>query len=237
MGIVETNVQFLACEHWLFKADFNYGWFDKIKQQKMTGYDFYTSTAIDATSKVKGSVYDISGALGYQFNWDCFRLSVAPLVGWSYYHQHFKNTHYFNHLNDQAFDARNHYKFSWNGPWIGFAAAYQVCCEWQFYVDYSFHWSDFRARYHDFSLNTFNENARTCLAHGKSNSAYGNEVTVGTTYQFCENWFLGFKFNYKDFWANNAKTDNRKFDNTAHYRTKNIQWNSYFATVDIGYIF
>lgn len=232
MGIVETNAQFLACEQWLFKVDFNYGWFDKIKQQKVTGVDLVTGQLINASSKVEGSVYDISGALGYQFNLDRFCLSLAPLVGWSYYHQHYKNHHYFDHCIHEEFRVQNQYKFSWNGPWVGFATAYQVCPEWQFYLDYAFHWAEFKAKFFDVFI-------AACPANSKTQRGYGNEVTVGTTYQFCENWFLGFKFDYKDFWANKCHTSLRYENGDGHERAtqKNIEWSSYYATVDAGYLF
>ena len=232
MGILELNTEVLAYEHWLFKGDFDYGWFEQIKQQKVTGFNFSQWRFINATSKVKGVVYDISAGFGYQLNWDCPWASIAPLAGWSYEYQYFKNNHYFNHISHSEFKENNHYKFSWNGPWIGFAAVYFVCSEWQFYLDYAFHWAQFRAKFHDSFLTH-----REQLIHSRSNQAYGNEVTVGTSYQFCVDWFLGFKFNYKEFWADKATTSLKRRTEGPHDHQKNIRWETYYLTAEVGYLF
>jgi hypothetical protein len=241
MGIVETNVQFLACEHYLFKFDFDYGWFDRQRHQSIRGFDFITASEFaNLNSKIRGQAYDLSGAIGYQFNWDCYRIALAPLVGWSYYHQRFKNPSYSGFLNGVTgdfLDIRNRYRYSWNGPWLGFAVAYQVCCELQYYIDYAFHWSELNGRFRDFFLAGRPLAADDYSSRIRSNRAYGNEVTVGATYQFCPDWFLGLKFNYKDFWTDKGHISTSIDDLTERSPLRRAQWQSWFVTVDIGYTF
>lgn len=94
-GIVEVGVELLACENFLAIADFDYGWFDDNGTQSIktesTGIDRLLG---DVHSETKGRVYDVSGALGYQFNWCCSRYSFAPLAGYSYHHQKLVNKEY-----------------------------------------------------------------------------------------------------------------------------------------------
>ena len=241
MGIIETNAQFLACDHYLLKFDFDYGWFDKQKHQTITGYDYDTGTVFEyLTSKTRGQVYDLSAAIGYQINLDCYRISVAPLVGWSYYHQRFKNPTYeglFEGVRGEFTNVHNKSRYSWNGPWLGFAAAYQICCEWQFYVDYAFHWAELNGKITDLFLAGAPILGTEYSTRIRSSNAYGNEVTVGTTYQFCEDWYLGFKFNYKDFWTNKGHLSTEILEVREKSPLRSTCWQSFFATVDIGYTF
>jgi hypothetical protein len=228
MGIIEVNAQMLAREHWLFKFDFDYGWFDQIKQQTVYGFNFNRRAPFRVTSKTSGAVYDVSGAFGYEFDLSYFCLSFAPLIGWSYDYQFFKNHHYCERKRE--FRTNNQHRFTWNGPWIGFAATYWVCPVWQFYLDYAFHFAQFKAHFHDIFLEAHS-------GHSTGNQAYGNQATVATSYQFCEDWFLGFKFDYKDFWCDKATTSIRGIGEGARTHQKQIRWTSYYATVELGYMF
>lgn len=230
LGVVETNAQFLACEHYLLKVDFDYGWFSNNGSQR---YSVIGSEGdiIDYKSKPRGNAYDLSGGLGYQFNFDCYRVSFAPLVGYSYHQQRFKNRTYRNELNPLATDilAHNDYKFRWSGPWVGFALAYQATCELQVYFDYYYHWARFRG--------TVKENflLGELPSHLRSNRAYGNEFTVGAIYTFCDYWFVGLKFDYKQFCGNKGKSHVETADLTSPLRK--LDWQSSTVTLDIGYTF
>jgi hypothetical protein len=229
MGVVETNAQFLACEHYLLKVDFDYGWFSRSGRQHVKNRDLLTDTLLqDFSSRTKGHVYDVSGGLGYQFNWCCYRYSFAPLVGYSYHYQKFKNNHYDDELAvDIEFDAHNTYKYRWRGPWLGFATAFQATCDWQLYFSYAYHWIRYRGTVDEaFFLGESTQ-------HHKTNNMHGNEFTAGTTYQFCADWLLGLKVNYKNYSSNKGhvvvndiKSDLRK-----------LRWDALTVTVDIGYVF
>lgn len=230
LGIIETNAQFLACEHYLLKADFDYGWFTNSGSQRYTA-EGGTGIPLDYKSSPRGNAYNISGGLGYQFNFDCYRVSFAPLVGYSYHQQRFKSRKYSNQLvtTDEDIYAHNDYKFRWSGPWVGFAMAYQATCELQLYFDYSYHWARFRG--------TVKENflLGELPSHLRSNRAYGNEFTVGGTYTFCDYWFIGVKYDYKQFCGNKGKFSNEGASTSSALRKLN--WQSSAITLDIGYTF
>lgn len=240
MGIVETNAQFLACEHYLLKFDFDYGWFDRNGHHTVKEIDLATGTlANDLKSRTKGNVYDISGGLGYQFNWDCYRYSFAPLVGYSYSYQKFKNHKFHNEITDTEFFAGNNYKYRWSGPWLGFITAYQATCDWQLYFSYEYHWARYRGTVHENFTGLVSQRQR-------SNNASGNEFIVGTTYKFCDDWFLGLKFDYKYFSHNRGKVREDIVDTVGssssdsgsnETRLRKLRWESYYVTVDIGYVF
>lgn len=229
LGIVEANAQFLACEHYLLKADFDYGWFSNSGSQRYirSGGDLPRNLK----SSPRGNAYNLSGGIGYQFNFDCLRLSFAPLVGYSCSQQRFKSRTYKNEFDPEGANilAHNDYKFRWSGPWLGFALAYQATCELQLYFDYYYHWARFHGTVKEhFVLGQLQNRLR-------SNNAYGNEFTAGGTYTFCDYWYIGVKFDYKQFCGNKGKSTIEKIETDSPLRKLN--WESSTITLDIGYTF
>ena len=88
IGQIQGDVQYLACEHYLLKGYFDYGWvYGKSRHtvsvdNEGSSSDF-SSDGFSSHAK-NGQAYDLYGAVGYQFNFDCYQLSFAPLVGYSY---------------------------------------------------------------------------------------------------------------------------------------------------------
>ena len=182
-------------------------------------------------SRPTGNVYDLSAGVGYQFNFDCTYISFAPLVGYSCHQQRYKNRAYKNlHIPLEAdILAHNNYIFRWSGPWVGFALAYQATCELQLYFDYYYHWSRFRGKVREhFVFPQFPD-------HLRSNRVYGNEFIVGGVYTFCDYWYIGVKFDYKEFCGNKGKSriQHTHFDSAL----RKLNWRSSTATLDIGYEF
>lgn len=233
LGIVEANAQFLVCEHYLFKADFDFGWFTNSGSQRFDSFGGLNVGPHAFKSRPKGNACDLMGGLGYQFNFDCFRVSFAPLVGYSYHQQRLKSRTYENLLFtlDPDLLAHNDYKFRWSGPWVGFALAYQATCELQLYVDYYFHWARFRGtvkEHFPFTRVFFPNQLR-------SNRVYGNQVTVGGIYTFCDYWYIGIKFDYKQFCGNKGRSRIERDDFKSPLRS--LDWKASTVTMDIGYQF
>jgi len=235
MGVVETNVQFLVCEHYLFKVDFDCGWFSNNGSQRYIDNDFtgnnVSDVPVNLKAKPRGNTYNLSGGLGYQFNLDCYRLSLAPLIGYSRYQQRFKGRTYNNAFTpaDPEILAHNNYKFRWSGPWIGFALAYQATCEFQVFFDYSYHWVRFKGNVRE---NFF---PGELPSHLRSNNAYGNEFVVGGVYTFCDSWCVGVKFDYKQFCGNKGSFKSEGEEESSPLRKLN--WQSSTITLDIAYAF
>lgn len=229
MGIIEANANFLACEHYLLKVDFDYGWFHGGGHQTYKVFQ-NDDLGVSLKSNTSGNVYDLSGGVGYQFNFSCYRLTFAPLIGYSYDYQKYKNRKYENVFveDDVRTIYKNRYIYRWRGPWIGVAFAYQPCCDILLFFDYAFHWSRLKA--------TVNENFPIGRSTFKVNQAYGNEFTVGADYLFCDDWLIGLKFNYKNFWGNKSKFHTKQEDVELSH-LKKLTWISYNITIDIGYKF
>jgi hypothetical protein len=230
LGVIEVNAQFLACEHFLLKGDFDYGWFSNNGSQRYIGIGG-VAPEISLKAKPRGHLYNLSGGVGYQFNFDCYRVSFAPLVGYSYHQQLLKSRKYIDELNPLLPEtlAHNDYKLRWSGPWVGFALAYQATCELQLYFDYSYHWTRFHATVKEhFLLGQQPANLR-------SNRAFGNEFIVGGIYTFCDYWFVGLKFNYKEFQGTKGKEHLDTIDLVSPLRK--LHWCSSTVTLDIGYTF
>lgn len=233
MGIVEADAQFLACEHYLLQVDFDYGWFNRSGHQTVNTFDLASDTLIESLrSRTKGRAYDLSGAIGYQFNFWCYRFSLAPLVGYSYHFQKFENNGYTNELVpvDETFaGTHNTYTFRWRGPFVGFTTAFQVTCDWQIYFSYAYHWARYRAKVNEnFIVGSF-------PSHQKANNARGNEFTLGTAYEFCDNWLLGVRLDYKNFSSNKGSQEDDEGIIISNMR--HLKWKTFSATLDLTYVF
>lgn len=221
MGYIEANARFVACQNILLKVDLDYAWsgWQNNHHAKLVDYNSASVTNY-RKSKSECEAYDISAGLGYRFDlcYCCHEFAFTPLVGWSLHHLKFKN-HAFYELPKFV-----HSTYFWNGPWIGFETAYQVCCDWKVYFDYSFHFGKFHTNIHEY------------FRHRKKEmTTYGNEFEIGTVYQWCDFWFVGLKFNYKNYWTNRSHSIFDQ-DNDTHH-SKFALWHSYMIGVDVGYTF
>lgn len=234
MGVVETNTQFLACEHYLFTFDFDYAWFNQGGKQRTELFNFNTGLLQERLkAQTNGRAYNIDGALGYQFNWCCYRYSLVPLVGYSYHFQKLKNHKYINELSPgtERF-VRNNYKYRWRGPTIGFSTAFQIDCFWQVFFNYTFHWLRYRGKVVDAFV------VGSHPGHQKSNNCHGNEFTLGTTYEFCPDWLFTIRVNYKNFLGNKGHFETQSTPHVKEFSPlRKLHWESLTATADVGYVF
>ncbi len=233
MGIVETNAQFLACEHYLAKLDFDYGWFGEGGKQHITRFNTFCGTD-RLQAETNGHVYNLDGAVGYQFNWCCYRYALTPLVGYSYHFQKLKNHNYRDHRSpDNKFSVHNSYKLRWRGPTLGIAAAYQISCDWQVSFLYNYHWVRYRGKIEE----NFNFSGHV-LGEQKANKVHGNEFKISTSYQFCPNWIFCLNVDYKVFQGNDGRFETKRRSKCEHdAKLHHLKWTSLNATADVAYIF
>lgn len=245
MGIVETNAQFLACEHYLAKLDFDYGWFDDGGKQHIRRFALQEGNCLlskHLRSDTNGHVYNLDGAIGYQFNWCCYRYALTPLVGYSYHYQKLKNHNFRDCLSDNKFAIHNRYILRWRGPTLGIAAAYQISCDWQVSLLYTYHWVRYRAKVNEnFSGHKDNENFtrhRHIVGDQKANKVHGNEFKISTSYQFCPDWILNLNVDYKIFQGNSGRFEAKRRSRCEHdAKLHDLKWTSLNATATVGYIF
>lgn len=254
LGVIEANVAFVACDHYLLKGNFDYGWVygkNKLSTNRFgSSSDFSCSSNFSSHSK-NGHAYDLSAGVGYVFNFECWPVSIAPLVGYSYNVMNLRrssfdvyNTPISGESSCSSSSNGHSHKFRLSGPWLGFGTTYQATCEILVYLDYAFHWANFRATL-DEGL-AFYDTTLDFSKSFKSRNAYGNEVTIGGLYTLCDCWFAGLKFNYKNWYTSKKHHHNDPYDSSfcssnssssGSSRFRNLDWNTCMVTVDIGYTF
>lgn len=233
MGIVEADVKFVACENYLLLVDFDYGWFNRRGNQSVKTFDLVPASPKligDLKSRTRGRVYDLEGAIGYQFNFCCDHYSIAPLVGYSYHFQKFKNRHYEDEESGaEVFaDINNRYTFRWRGPFVGFTTAYQIDPYWNVYFAYAYHWVRYRAKLNEeFVVSAF-------PTHQKANRVRGNEFVLGTNFEFCDSWFFGIKVDYKNYFSNKGSETS---EGIIVSNLRDLRWKSFSATIEVAYQF
>lgn len=221
----------------------------------------------------KGFVYDCKLAIGYQFKWCDECLAVAPLIGYSWHGQHLRggkdhehsNFYYDESSSDECSDnssyssyssssssGHNKHRFNdrWNGVFIGFDLDYRLCCEWNLFMNYEYHWAEFHATEHNRTLfrNEFNGsgcgNIHRSTIH--ANNGYGNVLGFGAEWDLCECWTLGLRAEFQWWYANKghertkfaeASLGNVEFEGVAKSRVKHISWDSGSIAVELGMIF
>ncbi len=242
IGIVETNAQFLVCDHYLARLDFDYGWFQDGGNQTVSHHNIDMHELTEKLkSETRGRVYNIDGSVGYQFNFCDYRYAITPLVGYSYHFQKLKNDNYRNQLVNAKLPNskekfKNNYTYRWRGPTLGFITAYQIDPYWQVNFMYTYHWVRFRGKI----IESFVE--RSLTGFQKSNRGYGNEFTLGTTYEFCPDWLLGLKVDYKLFYGHGGSYKTEQVvglftDDKVVSPLRDLRWTSVNATIDVMYIF
>lgn len=235
MGIIEADAQFLACDDYLFMADFNYGWTTGSGEQGIRTIN----TASDALlsnieSRIKARAYDLSGAIGYQFNWCCYRYSLAPIAGYGYYFQKFVSHKYHNELGDTPpIHAHNTYRQHWSGPLLGLIVQYQITCEWQVSFMYAYHWVKFHSKVRENFPGGPIPPVGSLTGTQRTHWGHGNEFKVSTSYEFMRDWIFNINFDYKCFEGNKGKFSNHEF----HSPLRSVEWVSWNVGGEVGYVF
>lgn len=226
IGVIEANGQFYYEDAFIL-ADFDYGWAVS-GNHRFKHIDMPTKQVIQSlSSKTKGDIWDISGGIGYQFHFCKRRYIFAPMLGYCYHQQEFKNRRFHNNLIDTPVIGNSRFSYCFNGPWVGIVAGFNWDCHWQFYVDYRFHWIRFQAK--------INQDVGIVVRDHRTKSHLENEATLGVNYTYCNAWWTGLKLIYK----NLNTTKKHGHPNTSDGRTKlaNLRWESWALTLDVGYAY
>lgn len=246
---IEAKGKYVTCDNLYLRANADYGW---ITSGKNIDKDYVVSSNYSADgcgcgsgsgynsgnefeiarskSSVSGTVYDAKIAVGYQFKWCDDSLAIAPLVGYSWHGQHFKDSHlqqeffgdetvevlggrsyyssyyYGNYSNDYSYDGCSYggnnssYHTRWSGPFIGFDFDYRFGCGCEA------EWELFGS--YEFHWASFNSKAHWVLIEDlvdgfkqHAKNAYGNVFNIGVKWDFCECWTLAVKGEFQWWWA------------------------------------
>lgn len=178
----------------------------------------------------QAEVYDVSFSIGYLLDYNC-SLSFSPLLGYSSHRQVYK-------AGSKSY--HNHYKFIWNGPWIGFSEIYTMNCKVKLYLDYQFHLCKFNGSFATHKKETSSIPNPSFISHRNTHNAFGNQLTLSGYYPVSENWIAGLQLELRGFWANKGnkkhcdQTLSRAACNTFHSHSK-VTWSSCSLTAQLGY--
>lgn len=247
------------------------------------GYDNFFSSDRDR-KHIRGNVYDAKIAVGYQFKWCDEALSVAPLIGYSWQGHELRNGKH-DDGSYSSYDYSDSYSYNcdcdcddactysdyssgsssghnkhrmtdrWNGFFIGFDLGYRFCCDWNFFLDYEYHWANFHAKEHGHRHNRFLDNDYSsscgCVRHPKShihsNDATGNVLDFGVEWDLCDCWIVGLRAEFQWWTAHHAHERSKIFEDSGrcsseiegyHKRKiKDVHWDSGSIILDFGMVF
>lgn len=284
---IEARGKYVTCDNVYLRGSADYGWVTSGKDHRKIEFGSGSGSSgaeldlYDSSSKIKGNVYDVKLAVGYQFLLCDDTFSIAPLVGYSWHGQHYRNGHH-NHsgyysdysysysdysysgssyssssdssysdysYSDYSYGSnRGKYHTRWNGPFIGFDFDYSLCCEWDIFGGYEFHWARFHAKGEDNLGYGFGSGSGSGFAtfHQRSKSATGQVVDFGVRWAMCDCWTVALRGEFQWWKANHGHTS-RKLTQASlgdiktkcflETPTRHTEWCSGSIMLDVGMVF
>jgi len=273
--------KYVTCDNIYVRGYADYGWITGGRRTEtdyefQTGQEFVSSCSSSSFTEgsafvendaykdsVKGNVYDVSIALGYQFRWCDDSFAVSPIVGYSWDGQHLKGkanqdcffsddsvmksscssysypSSYSSCSSSSSSSDSNSafYRTRWNGPFIGVDLEYALWCDWTVFAGYEYHWARFHASSKTGNNTKFTQNA---------SNANGQNVFVGTSYDFCDCWTLALigEFGYWTTKGGHSTQTLASFDvdcdnirTQSRTKLKEVKWETASISMDLGYTF
>jgi hypothetical protein len=244
----------LFTDHYFFRISFSHGTiFDGENQDSdYKGLNRTGEWSRSNNNADKGDVSDMSVAAGYRFTVWNNRISLIPLLGYSYHEQNLVMTDGYQTVSEPDAALRlnppevgpfsglySTYEARWRGPWLGLDAGYTLALpkpslHMTFGLGLEYHWADYSA--------SADWNLRSDLAHPES---FEHEA-VGTGYIVAAKWRCQFanrlgillSFGYQD-WSTDAGTDRvylstNEVDET---RLNEVNWTSKSLMFGVDYTF
>lgn len=222
---IEGRGRYITCDNVYLRGNADYGWITSGKNtdkdyiafgsgsRSGSGFEFANSH-----SKVKGHVYDVKLALGYQFKMCDDSFSIAPLIGYSWHGQHLQDSHL--KQSNRLFSGDNEYvrAATLNGA-----------------KSRSYSYSDYYSSYYD-SYGSNSSSYGSC-SYGGNHSKYhtrwnGPFIGFDLDYILCCEWALfgGYEFHWAEYHARgdwSLRSD--LFDGFSHHAK-----NAYGNVLDLG---
>lgn len=250
-----ADLRGVVCDMFYFRG---YGDYGKIFNGRNTDSDFAFEDSSSSSELInylkskqdagKGEVFDLSFGLGYQFELMCGQITLSPLIGYSYHEQHLRmfNGEVVVNLEDDFLgpvdNLHSNYRTRWQGPWVGFDAAYQMNCDFKIFGGFEYHWAQYNATGHwnlrwDF-IKDFEHTGH---------NAEGILATLGMSYDFWCDWTVGIVANYQTWDLQHGRDKSfvpQKLadviyngNSTPTSRLNEVNWHSYSVNGFLGYYF
>lgn len=248
---IEAKGKYITCDNVYVRLSADYGWATGGKHKhkdylRIAGVEDSAEFELysDNSSKVRGHVYDVKFALGYQFQLCDNSFSLTPLVGYSWHGQHFKNGgddygygsysgedyssysydsyssySYYDSYSSGSCGSRNRADTRWNGAFLGFDFDYVFGCgcesDWNLFGSYEFHWADFHGKTHRNFGFLGEADYDGVNSYQHAKNAYGNIFDIGLRWDLCDCWTVALKGAFQWWWADSGRERHTFFDEKA----------------------
>lgn len=233
--------KYVTCDNLYLRGYADYGWIThgrvrdsddcSLASRCNESYDFVRNAGFAFTRhngrSRHGHVYDLSGAIGYQFKLCDDSMSLSPIVGYSWHGQHlqFKRRNecggytygcndsygsdytYYDSYSDSSdscyssgssCESNNHLSSRTRIRWNGPFVGIDL--DYRFCCDWTF-FADYEfhwARYHASGRwNRFEDFANPIRFRQHARSAHGQIASVGVKWDFCDCWTLGIRGDFQ----------------------------------------
>lgn len=181
----------------------------------------------------KGHVYDLSGGIGYTFRFLCNRVSISPLIGYSYDVQQLRmnNLDVKRDLLDGIIGRipglHNSYRTRWKGFWFGVDFRLYMFCHLTLFGSAEYHRTHFRA-YGHWNLRT--DFVKDFKQHA---SGHGNLYTLGIRYDIAQ-YYLAATGIYQGWHTHSGIDKVYLVDRSIESRLRGVFWHSLGFTGTFG---
>lgn len=167
----------------------------------------------------------------------------------SYYSDYSYSPSYSSHSSSSSSGHHGHkINDRWTGPFLGFDLNYRFgcCCEWNFFLDYEYHFADYHASEHKrefFCDDYYNNSSTHRKSHVHAKDGSGNVLDFGFEWDVCECWVLGLRAEFQWWEARHGHERTKFFDESFRNasvegvfkeKIKKITWNSGSIVLDLG---
>jgi Protochlamydia outer membrane protein len=243
-AMLETGVTITYADSWQAEANFGYGYTVNGRNQD-SDYDLNDRQGEFSRSysiSQDGSIFNISGALGYRLmlgNKSNFALNLTPKIGYAYHTQQFGDSHAVQTIpasgNFGNGGLNKTYDASWFGPWAGLNAEMLFAGRLSLQSSIAYHLAKYEG--------TGNWMLRGDFQHPTSfrHSANGAGIVASSSVGYLINpeWTVRLSADYQHWKARNKGIDTTYFSNGGVGETKlnQVNWNSYGFNLGIEYHF
>lgn len=183
----------------------------------------------------KGKTRDENLGVAYFFVNNTF-CQIGPSAGYSKNHQHFSVGKIKNNGSREHMHERSNLTNQWKGPWVGADACCQIACI-SAKGGYEYHFAHWKAT----SKLTRSKGVERISAKADSKQARGKVLYAEASWNFCQCFTIGGAAKWQQWTArksHNSKVERMVASWLSSKKNKTIaKWNSFMATVDLGYSF
>lgn len=236
------DAKYVNCYNIYFRGYGDFGW---VTDGKQVDSDFARSPncvkSVEFSrshAKVNGGhVYDLSGGIGYYFRFFCNRVTLAPIVGYSYHFQHYNMRHLeididlIDGLLGKVDGLNSHFRSRFKGWWAGMDVNYWLLSDLLLFGSGEYHWGHYRGK--------GNWNLRTDFVKDfrQHSDCFGQVYSLGCRWQFLRHWNTSVVGYYYSFRTSNGTDHVFLASGKVESRLNAVHWHSFNINWTVGYDF